>query len=174
MSRVTHRPDAAEYAPYYGGYVALVEGDDALAAMRAQEADLVAFLRAVPEAVGDVRHAPYTWSVKEVVGHITDAERIFSCRALRFGRADATPLPGFDENGYVRGGEFDRCALQDLVAGFEAARRSSVMLFQTLPDAAWLRVGEANGNLVSVRALAYILIGHAQHHGAILRKRLGV
>jgi hypothetical protein len=167
-----HRPDATEYAPAFARYVALVPEDDVVAALEAQLADLLALLRAVPEAVGNERHPPYTWSVKEVVGHVTDTERIFGYRALRFARGDTTPLPGFDENPYVRAAEFDRVPLQDLVSEFEALRRSHVFLFRNLTAATWVRRGEANGSAVSVRALAYLLVGHARHHTAILRRRL--
>jgi hypothetical protein len=166
------RPASTEYAAYYGKYIDLVPETDVVAALAAQLDEVFPFLRAVPEAQGNVRHAPYTWSVKEVVGHLTDCERVFGYRALRFARGDATPLPGFDENAYAPAAESDRVPLADLVAEFEALRRSHVWMFRNLPDAAWPRAGEANGNRVTVRAAAYILVGHARHHTAILRKRL--
>jgi hypothetical protein len=166
------RPGSTEYAPYYGKYLALVPEDDILAALEAQLEETLAVLRPVPEAQGNVRHAPYTWSVKEVVGHLTDTERIMGYRALRFARGDATPLPGFDENPYVRAAEFDRALLRELVAEFEAVRRSHLWLFHGLPPAAWSRRGEADGKAVSVRALAYIIVGHGRHHTGILRQRL--
>src|SRR5262249_41821953 len=97
---------------------------------------------------------------------------IYGYRTLRFARGDSTPLPGFDENAYARLAGSDHCALHDLVAEFEAVRRSHLCLFRNLPDAAWSRMGGANGSLVSVRALAYIMAGHARHHIGILRKRL--
>jgi hypothetical protein len=167
-----HRPSPTEYAPFYETYVRLVAEDDILAALEAQLGDVLALLRPVPEAAGAVRHPPYTWSVKDVVGHVTDAERVFGYRALRFARGDATPLPGFDENTYAQAADCDRRPLADLVAEFEAVRRSSLGLFRSLPDAAWQRGGEANGQPVTVRALAYIIAGHARHHTAILRRRL--
>jgi hypothetical protein len=168
-----HRPGPTEYAPFYAGYIAHVPEEDVLAALETQLADMLALLRAVPEAQGNVRHAPYTWSVKEVVGHLIDGERIFGYRALRFSRGDTTPLPGFDENEYARAAEFDRLPLRDLIDELEAVRRSNVWLFRNLPAEAWQRSGQANGTPVSVRALAYILVGHGRHHTAILRKRLG-
>jgi len=166
------RPDSGEYAPYYAKYIALVPEDDILTAMKSDLSDTLSFLRGVPERDACLRHPPYTWSVKEVVGHVTDSERIFGYRALRFARADSTPLPGFDENAYARVAEFDRQSLADLVAEFEAVRRSHLSLFGNLPDVAWTRRGIANGNDVSVRALAYIIVGHQRHHVAILRQRL--
>jgi hypothetical protein len=167
------RPDPSEYAPFYAGYVGLVPEDDILAALEGQLGETLAVLRAAPEGQGNVRHPPYTWTVKEVVGHMADTERVMGYRALRFARGDATPLPGFDEQVYVPAGGFDRIPLRDLTAEFEAVRRSHLHLFRHLPQAAWARSGKANDNPVTVRALAYIIAGHARHHTAILRKRLG-
>ena len=166
------RPEPTEYAPFFATYIDLVPEADVLAAMGAQLDDTLAFLRGVSEVQAKVLHAPYTWTVKEVVGHLTDGERVFGYRALRFGRADTTPLAAFDENVYARGGDFNRLTLADLVSEYEAARRSNLWLFRNLPAAAWARSGPAGGNPVSVRALAYIIVGHTRHHGAILRKRL--
>lgn len=166
------RPAQNEYAPNYTGYVSLVPEDDILAAMTAQLAEVVDLLRGVPEAVGNTRHPPYTWSVKEVVGHLTDAERVFGYRALRFARGDTTPLPGFDENAYARAAGSDRAPLAGLVAEFEALRQSHLLLFRHLPDDAWGWVGVANDSPITVRALAYSIVGHVRHHGAILRRRL--
>jgi hypothetical protein len=167
------RPAPSEYAPYYAKYIDLVPEEDILAALEAQLAETLAVLRPAPESQGNVRHPPYTWTVKEVVGHLTDTERVMGYRALRFARADATPLPGFDEEKYAPAGEFDRIPLAGLVAEFEAVRRSHLYLFRHLPAAAWARGGKANDTPVTVRALAYIIAGHGRHHTAILRKRLG-
>jgi hypothetical protein len=165
-------PDSSEYAPYYGKYVSLVPDEDALAAMRSQLTETLALLRGVPEAEANKRHPPYTWSVKDVVGHLTDCERVFGYRALRFARGDATPLPGFEENDYARAAESDRRTLAELAAEFEALRRSHIGFFAGLPETAWSRKGTANNDEVTVRALAYILVGHERHHTAILRRRL--
>jgi hypothetical protein len=166
------RPDTTEYAPYYGTYISLVPGGDILAILERQLADVNGLLRGVPEAVGNTRHPPYTWSVKEVVGHLIDSERVFGYRALRFARGDATPLPGFDENAYARAVQFDSYALAELLDEFELVRRSHLHLFRHLDAEAWGRQGVANEKPVSVRALAWILAGHVCHHLAILRKRL--
>jgi hypothetical protein len=167
-----HRPASTEYAPDYGKYLALVPEDDVLPALEAQLADTLALLRTVPENQGNVRHPPYTWSIKELVGHLTDSERVFGYRALRFARDDATPLAGFDENVYVRTAEFDRVPLQELVNEFEAVRRANLYFWRTLDEAAWSRGGKANDTPVTVRALAFIIVGHGRHHTAILRQRL--
>ena len=168
-----HRPSLTEYAPYFEKYIALVPEENILSALEAQLDEMIILLRGVPEAEANVRHAPYTWSVKEVVGHLTDSERIFGYRALRFARGDSTPLPGFDENVYVQAAKFDHLRLTNLMGEFETVRRSHVYFFRSLNEAAWSRVGEANGNAMSVRALVYAIVGHARHHTAILRKRLG-
>jgi len=166
------RPDPTEHTAYYGKYVALVPEQDVLAVMAAEWEKTVALLGAGPEEEANVLHAPYTWSVKQVIGHLTDCERIFGCRALRIARGDATPLPGFDENAYAAAGDFNRRPLSDLAAEFEAVRRSHQLLFRSLPEAAWGRKGIAAGGEISVRALAYIIVGHERHHAGILRKRL--
>ena len=166
------RPAATEYAPYYAKYLALVPEDDILAALEAQLGETLAVLRRAPESQGGVRHPPYTWTVKEVVGHLIDCERVMGYRALRFARGDTTPLPGFDEESYAPAGQFDRLPLAALVAEFEAVRRSHLYLFRHLPADAWDRGGKANDNAVTVRALAYIIAGHGRHHTGILQKRL--
>ena len=166
------RPDPTEYVAYFGKYIDLVPEADVLPAMAVQLDETLAFFRGVPEAQSNILHAPYTWTVKDVIGHLIDGERVFGYRALRFARGDTTPLPGFDENVYARAAEYTRLALPDVVSEFEAVRRSNVWMFRNLPAAAWGRAGEANGNRVTVRALAYILVGHTRHHAAILRKRL--
>ena len=166
------RPAPTEYAPYYAKYLALVPEDDVLPALEAQLGETLAVMRAAPESQGGVRHPPYTWTVKEVVGHLTDTERVMGYRALRFARGDTTPLPGFDEEAYAPAGQFDRLSLAALTAEHEAVRRSHLYLFRHLPGAAWDRGGKANDAPVTVRALAYIMAGHGRHHTAILRKRL--
>src|SRR5262249_19172043 len=145
-------------------YVGLVPEDEILPALTGELEATLDLLRAVPEEESLVRHPPYTWSIREVVGHITDSERVFGARALRFARDDATPLPGFDENAYAVAAGSDRIPLADLVAEFEAVRRSHLAFFRHLPAAAWSRRGVANSSEVSVRALAYILLGHERHH----------
>jgi hypothetical protein len=166
------RPEATEYASFYQKYVDLVPETDVMPALTAQLDEMLAFLQAVPEASASVCHAPYTWTFKQVVGHITDGERVFGYRALRFSRADTTPLAAFDENTFATVADYNRLAFADVVDEFETARRSNVWMFRNMPTAAWTRSGKASDNTVSVRALGYIIVGHARHHLAILRKRL--
>src|SRR5262249_49311650 len=168
------RTRATEYAPYFERYVALVPENNIVEAMEAQIGEMQRLLGEVPESQANMRHPPYTWTIKEVVGHLTDTERIFCYRALRFARADKTPLPGFDENAYVPAANFNRFSLKDLAGEFEAVRRAHVSFFRGLNEEEWSRSGEANGNPMSVRALAYNIVGHVRHHAAIVRKRLGL
>jgi len=166
-----HRPDDTEYLSYYGRYIALVPEGDLVATLVAQNEGTLALLRGLSESQGGFRYAPGKWSIKELVAHLSDAERIFSARALRFARADETPLPGFEENDYVRNGAFDRFSLSDIALGFENVRRSTVSLFKLMPAEATTRRGKANNAEISVRALAYIIAGHELHHMNILRTR---
>jgi hypothetical protein len=165
------RPDATEHAPYYGKYIALVQEADVLEALERQIADALALLRTIPESKGDHRYGADKWTIKEVLGHLIDAERVFAYRAMRFARKDPTELPGFDETTYVPAGAFGRRTLADLAVEWEMVRRANLAMFRGLETEAWPRRGSANGNPVSVRALAFIIAGHGRHHVAILRER---
>jgi uncharacterized damage-inducible protein DinB len=166
-----NRPDETEYQSYYGKYVSLVRGDDILGTLGSQLPETLALLRGVPESQGNFRYADGKWSVKELVGHMIDAERIFAYRALRFARGDQTPLPGYEQDDYIRHASFDACALGDLAAEFESVRRATLFLLRHLDAAAWTRRGVASESEVSVRALAYIIAGHELHHAGVLRER---
>ena len=136
-----------------------------------QAEEFSAFLRAIPAGLHEHRYAEGKWSVKEVIGHLSDAERIFAYRALRFARGDRTELAGFDENAYVPAGEFGARDFESLVAEWESVRRATLSLLRGLSPEAAARRGVANRQEISVRALAYILAGHIIHHGNILRER---
>ncbi len=166
------RPAANEYATFYANYVALATEADVLAALSAQLDETLSLLRGRSEETANTRHAPYTWSVKQVIGHVTDADRVFGHRAFRFSRNDPTPLPAFDENAYTNNAPFDACPLGELLDEFEHIRRANILLFRHLPAEAWSRTGIASNNPVTVRALAYIIVGHTRHHVNILHKRL--
>jgi uncharacterized damage-inducible protein DinB len=164
------KPQAGEHDPYYSKYIQLV-GDDALAALRSGSESTPRLLSGVDESQALFRYAPGKWSVKEVLGHVVDAERVWSYRILRIARGDRTPLPGFDENAWVPEGRFDRRPLPELVAEYSAARASTLALLAGLEPETLTRVGTANGSPVSVRALAHIAAGHEQHHVKLLRER---
>ncbi len=166
-----NRPEESEYLPYYHRYIALVAEGDIVTTLEEQNRSTLALLRSLPETKAAFRYAPLKWSIKEVVGHLSDAERIFADRALRFARKDETPLPGFEENDYVRNGSFDACSLADLADGFESVRRSTVFLFKQLNGEASARRGKANNGEISVRALAYVIAGHEMHHMNVLRTK---
>jgi hypothetical protein len=165
------RPDAAEYAPHFEKYVSLVPAGDILATLGTQLEETLALVGGLSESQGDHRYAPGKWSIKEVLGHVIDAERTFGYRALRFSRNDLVPLPGFDQNEYVCHASFDRWPLRELGAELGHVRHSHILFFRHLEDAAWQRRGVASGHEVSVRALAYIIAGHVAHHVRILRER---
>lgn len=165
------RPQAGEYAPYYGRYISLVQGEDILSTLDRQRRDTMLLLSGRDEEDGDFRYAPGKWSAKEVLGHVCDTERIFAYRALRFSRADATPIEGYEQDDYVRNGPFAQRPLADLVEEFIAVRRATLSLLRNLDEAAWSRRGIANKNEVSVRGLAYIVAGHELHHRRILEEK---
>ncbi len=165
------RPEETEYLAYYGKYVSLVPDNNILEVLSEQLDETLTLLRSVPEMRGGFRYAEGKWSVKELVGHMIDTERIFAYRALRFARNDRTPLPGYEQDDYIRNASFDACALADLAAEFESVRRSTLFLFKHLDGEAWRRKGVASEAEVSVRALAYIIAGHELHHRGILRDR---
>jgi uncharacterized damage-inducible protein DinB len=168
------RPAPDEAAPFYQGYIAKVLGENIGEQLVDQLAEVERLFATLDDGAALARYAPSKWSIKEILGHLTDAERIFAYRLLRVARSDATPLPGFDENAYVPAGRFDERPLRDLAAEFRAVRLSSVALASGLPSASWSRMGQASGMPVSARALVYIMVGHASHHLGVLRERYGL
>ena len=171
---LSNRPEAGEFDPYYARYIDRVPDGDVASLLENQIRSTAAVLRAIPAERATYRYAEGKWSIAEVVGHIIDAERIFGYRALRIARADTTPIEGFDQDGYVPAGEFDRRTLADLVGDFEAVRRSTLTLIRGFPPAAWTRSGTANNKPISVRALIYIIAGHERDHLGTLKARYGV
>jgi hypothetical protein len=165
------KPAETEYLPYYGRYISLVPDGDILSVLDKQSEATLALLRGIPESQAGWRYAPDKWSIKELVGHLLDTERIFAYRALRFARNDRTPVPGYEQDDYIREASFDECLLAALAAEFESVRHSTLFLFKHLSEAAWTRRGMANDSEVSVRALAYIIAGHELHHREILRSK---
>jgi uncharacterized damage-inducible protein DinB len=165
------RPAPSEYVPYYETYISKVPKGDVLKVLEDQRRETQQLLAGLSDAKALHRYAPEKWSIKQVVGHLMDTERVFCYRALAFGRADANPLPGFDEQAWAPAGRFDARALKDLAAELDAVRQATIALFSGLDDEALTRRGVANNNPITVRALAWIIAGHERHHVAILRER---
>jgi len=167
-------PEASEYNPYYGRYVSLVKTDNIVVTLETQIQDTLAVLRRIDESKANHRYAPDKWTVKDLLGHMSDTERIFAYRALRISRGDKTPIEGFEQDDYVRYGPFANCRWSDLVDEFGAIRRTTVFLFRSLNADAWSRRGTASGHEVSVRALAHIIAGHELHHRKVLKEKYGI
>lgn len=165
------RPEPGEYADYAQTDIDLVEGDDAVEVLIRQGKQTVALFQELGEPNGNVTYAPGKWTVKQVLGHLADDERIFAYRALCIARGDSRPLPGFDENDYAAAARFENHSLADLLADFEAVRHASITLFRGLDAEAWLRKGIINGYSASPRGLAFHIAGHELHHLRILRER---
>jgi len=165
------RPEAHEYAPYYGKYITLVPDGAITDILRAQLPETLALLRSVPETRGTHTYAPGKWSIKEVLGHVIDTERIMAYRALRVARGDKTPLPGFEQDEFVANARFNERPLSDLSTEWEAVRHANVILFETFDDEDWLRQGTASNNPITARALVCIVAGHELYHRAILQAR---
>ncbi len=166
-------PAADEYAPYYGKYIDRV-GPDPLAALVTQAASTAALLAATPESLASHRYAEGKWTVREVVLHMSDAERVFAYRALRVGRGDETPLPGFEENVFAANCGAERRTLADVAAEFAAVRAASLALFRGFDAEAIGRRGTASGHPVTVRSLLAMTAGHELHHVSLLRERYGL
>jgi hypothetical protein len=171
---MTERPPQSEYAPFYAGYVALVPETDVLAVLEGQVDAIRGALASVPAARENYRYAEGKWSLRQVLGHVVDAERVFGYRAFCFSRGEEAPLPSFDENRYVDAARSDSIPSAELVEELALVRRGNLAVFHRLDDRGWARVGTASGKPVSVRALAWIMAGHPRHHLNILRERYGV
>jgi len=165
------RPAAGEFNEFYGAYIAMVPDGDVRDHLEHQAAETARYIRSRGDAWGMSRYAPGKWSVKEVINHVTDAERIFTYRALRVARGDQTQLASFDENAYVPLANSDARSVTDLLEELAAVRASTVKLVRSFDGAAWARKGNASGHPITVRALAYIVCGHELHHLRILKER---
>jgi len=165
------RPEKSEYAEYYDRYISLVEENDIVAVLEKQHDELVDFFKKIVEEKSFYAYAEGKWTIKEVIGHLTDGERIFAYRALRISRDDKTPIEGFEQDGYIENSNFNNTSLSELTDELLLNRRANLILFKNLSDEAWRRMGTASNNPVSVRALAYIAAGHIRHHLKILNER---
>jgi DinB superfamily len=169
------RPDPSEHIPYYGKYIVFVEeGEDVLTLLEKQPRDLQALFASVPEDRGGYCYESGKWSLREVLGHLVDVERVLGFRAYCFSRGESQPLPGVDFESYAATGEHDRRTLAEMLQEFEGLRRSHAAMFRALGEEASRRIGTADGNPISVRSLAYILAGHVRYHAQLLKERYGV
>ncbi|UKS30770.1 DinB family protein [Paenibacillus sp. HWE-109] len=165
------RPNHEEYSPYFEGYISQVPEGDYQAFLQSQLDEIVAIYAQMTDEQALLRYAPGKWSLKELLGHITDTERVMSYRMLRIARGDTTNLPGFDQDVFIANAAFDDIAVADLLRDFQAVRQATFTLLTTIQEAAWPRLGVSNSSAMSARALAYIVAGHAQHHLNVIQAR---
>jgi hypothetical protein len=165
------RPSEGEYDPFYQRYIDRVPDETIMNVLEEQRYEIMGFLGSLDNETADYRYEPEKWSIKEVLGHLVDTERIFSTRALCFARNESTPLPGFEQDEYVREGCFGRRSLANLSREFEAVRMSTESLLGGFDQDQWGRSGVANEARMSVRAVAFIVVGHAAHHMSVIRER---
>ncbi|MEP6591587.1 MAG: DinB family protein [Gemmatimonadota bacterium] len=167
------KPAAGEYSPYFDRYISRIETDTVLPVLHEQLTTLKTLFHGLGEARAGFRYAPEKWSVREVVGHLIDTERVFGFRALWIARRADSPLPGFEQDDFVRAAAHDACGVDSLLAEFTSVREGHLHMLQHLPSAAWTRVGTAGGHPLSVRAAAFIMAGHVAHHIAEFHSRYG-
>ena len=165
------KPEPGEYAEYYGAYISKVPGTDLLQVLESERLHMLQLFAGRTERDGNFRYAPGKWTVKEILGHINDAERIFTYRALRIGRGDATPLASFEQDDFVKNGDFGARKLADLAEEFGTVRSASVALFRSFGEDVWSKRGVASQKEVTARALGFITAGHQIHHRMILEER---
>jgi hypothetical protein len=166
-----NRPETNEYASYYDRYVSLVTDDEIVPVLAAQSTELQDIFTGVSEEKGTYAYSEGKWTIKEVLSHLIDGERMFAYRALRISRGDETPIEGFEQDGYIENSHANGRSFAELLEEFNLLRRANLLLFNNLDDTGWTRIGTASENKVSVRALAYIMAGHVEHHAAILKER---
>ena len=172
MSNQISPPAADEYAPFYADYVQrAAQRNDVTMALADQIGELHAALDSLSDPQACFKPGPAEWSIKEVMGHLNDVERVFAYRLLRISRHDPTPLPGFEQDDFVRAAGYDRYALRDLVNEFALLRQANIILIQHLTEEDFGRRGTASGYTVSARALIYMMVGHVDHHMASLQEK---
>jgi uncharacterized damage-inducible protein DinB len=170
MNPLFSRPAADECSPYYFTYIQLVPDGDIVQTLQTQHADIHTLLKNTTDADASAHPAPGEWSIKQVVAHLSDTERLFSFRALWFARGEQSALPGMEPDPWVAITDANARTLSDLLAEFDHVRAASLSFFANLDPAAWQRRGIASGNVMSVRALAWIIAGHELHHNRSLRE----
>jgi hypothetical protein len=165
------RPETAEAAPYYFTYIDKVAGEDAIRAIENQVEESLKFFSGISEEKSLHRYAPDKWSIRQVLNHLSDAERVFAFRALWFARGFTTPLPSFEQSIASAAADADNISWLAHVEEFRRVRLATISLFRNLPRGAWMKTGIASDNRFTVRALAYIVAGHVSHHIHVLRER---
>jgi uncharacterized damage-inducible protein DinB len=165
------RPETNEFAPYYNNYISLIEGDDVMPILNSQSAEIRSIFANVPEEKGSYAYADGKWTVKELLSHLIDGERIFAYRILRISRGDKTSIEGFEQDDYIENSNANNRLFADLLDEFDLQRRSNQLLLNNISDEGSKRMGTASDNPVSVRALTYIMAGHVRHHIKILNER---
>jgi hypothetical protein len=165
------RPQPAEYPPYYQHYLDLIKTDDVIKALKDQVMNVQAVISEIPEAKEGYAYAEGKWTIKEVIGHIIDTERILAYRALCFARKDKTVLPGFDENLFAANANFNKRTLYDLGHEFAIVREANITLFKTFDENVFKEKGNANGKEVSVGAVVFMIAGHAAHHVNVIKEK---
>lgn len=170
-SSIARRPLSTDYSPDYEGYISLVPEADIVSVLREQNRQVTEFIKAIPQASAGFRYAPEKWSIREVLGHVADSERVFSYRATCLARGEQSALPGFEEKEYVRTANFDKWSLSELSAEFDNLRKANLLLLEHLDEEAWQRSGTVNQNHITVPGLVWIMAGHVRHHVNVLNER---
>lgn len=168
---MTTKPQAGEFAPFYQGYIDKVPEGDILQTLEDSREQMIAFMQTLPTEKWLHRYEPGKWSIKEMIVHLADAERVFAYRAMCIARNEQNPLPGFDHNAYVPESRADKRSIASIIGEYNAVREASLQLYANLEEDVWMRVGNANGAPVSVRAFAFITAGHEMHHLSIIKER---
>ncbi len=171
MNPIITPPGLDEAPAYYERYISIIKNGDAYAFMEKQLAEIPAYIKSIQESKSEFRYAEGKWTIKQLISHITDCERVFSYRALTFARGESITLPGFNQDVWTQNIDFTQYTLADLAEEFEIVRKGTLLVYKNLSDEALMRKGIANKNEVTVRAIAYITAGHAEHHINILRDR---
>ncbi|MBI3174791.1 MAG: DinB family protein [Chloroflexi bacterium] len=172
MTLKLNHPTPEEYASFYADYVQrAIAREDVLAALPKQIDEICSALGHLSDQQALYKFGPAEWSIKEVVGHLNDVERVFSYRLLRIARGDQTPLPGFEQEDYIRAAGYDNVPLTELLNEFELLRRANILMISHLNDEAVSRLGAASGATISARALIYMLVGHVEHHMACIHEK---
>ena len=167
------RPDPSEYKDYFATYIDLVTEPDVIGLLQAQVPELRKLLESVAPQELEKLHEPYTWTIKQVLGHLIDTERVFGYRAARFATGDSTPLAGFDQDAFVANMNYTKVPLATLLDELDHLRQGHLAMFSRFDQSCWDHVGHADGKPMSTRAAAYIMAGHIRHHQRIVETRLG-